>query len=412
MLNLLIVDDEKNKIQRIIDVVNELGVETHIETAADVKSTEDKLLEAQFDILILDLYIPTEYGKKDEKPENARDLLDFIRVEDDIFKPYFIIGNTCREDTEEFKEYFSNHLYYLLKYDMIDDGWKDTLKSKVLYFSQLKNKIQSDSRYDYDVAFVIALKTPEFSELTKINGYKWVKREEIENDQTSVYYTTKVKNKNGKELRIVASYADQMGMCASAMLATKMIYTFHPKYIMMTGICAAIDKKYHLGDILVVDQSWNGGSGKLLDTKDGETLFLPDYHHEVLDAKLKTTVTEYCNDRAFLDELSRGFGYEEGTPPSKLNLHCVDVTSVSAVTQSAKVIETLTGLARKLGGLEMEAYGVYYAAKHTLEPAPIPIVIKAAADYADEHKDDNYHQYCAFISAKFAFHLIINDLKF
>lgn len=412
MLNLLIVDDDKSKIQKIIDVVNELGVETHIETAADVKTTEDKLFETQFDILILDLYIPTEYGKKDEKPENARDLLNFIRVEDEIFKPYFIIGNTCREDTEEFKEYFSNHLYYLLKYDMMDDGWKDTLKSKVLYFSQLKKKIQSDSRYDYDVAFVIALKTPEFSELTKINGYQWTKHEEIENDQTSVYYTTKIKNKNGKELRIVAAYADQMGMCASAMLATKMIYTFHPKYIMMTGICAAIDKKFHLGDIIVVDQSWNGGSGKLLDTKEGETLFLPDYHHEVLDAKLKTKVTEYCNDRAFLDELSRGFGFEEGTPPSKLNLHCVDVTSVSAVTQSTKVIETLTGLARKLGRLEMEAYGVYYAARHTLEPAPVPIVIKAAADYADEHKGDNFQQYCAFISAKFAFHLIVHDLKF
>ena len=110
MLNLLIVDDEKSKIQKIIDVVNELGVETHIETAADVKTTEDKLFETQFDILILDLYIPTEYGKKDEKPENARDLLDFIRVEDEIFKPYFIIGNTCREDTEEFKEQMPDYI--------------------------------------------------------------------------------------------------------------------------------------------------------------------------------------------------------------------------------------------------------------------------------------------------------------
>ena len=50
MLNLLIVDDDKSKIQKIIDVVNELGVETHIETAADVKTTEDKLFETQFDI--------------------------------------------------------------------------------------------------------------------------------------------------------------------------------------------------------------------------------------------------------------------------------------------------------------------------------------------------------------------------
>lgn len=412
MLNILIVDDEKSKIEKIISVINELGVETFIETAVDVKTTEAKLLEVQFDILILDLYIPTEYGKMDEKPENARDLMDHIRVDDDFFKPYFVIGNTGREDTDEFKEYFSNHLYYLLKYDLMDDGWKDALKSKVLYFSQLKNKIQSDSRYDYDVAFVIALQKPEFSELLRINGYDWKKHEEIENDQTSVYYTTKIKDKNGKDLRIVASYADQMGMCASSLLATKMIYSFHPKYIMMTGICAATEKDIHLGDILVVDQSWNGGSGKLLDSKEGETLFLPEYHHEILDPKIKTKVLEYCHNREFLDMLARDFGYDDGTPEYKLNLHCVDVTSVSAVTQSKKVVETLRGLARKLGGLEMEAYGLYYAAKHTLEPAPTPIVIKAAADYADEHKDDNFQQYCAYISAKFAFHLIVNDLKF
>ena len=101
MLNILIVDDEKSKIEKIISVINELGVETFIETAVDVKTTEAKLLEVQFDILILDLYIPTEYGKMDEKPENARDLMDHIRVDDDIFKPYFVIGNTGREDTEE-----------------------------------------------------------------------------------------------------------------------------------------------------------------------------------------------------------------------------------------------------------------------------------------------------------------------
>jgi len=412
MLNILIVDDDKNKIEKIIEVIEELRLDTFIDTAVDATTCKRKLLDLQFDILILDLYIPTEFGKKDERPENSRDLLDFIRVDDDIFKPFFVIGNTVREDSDKFKDFFSKHLYFLLKYDQTDDGWKDTLKAKVQYFNQLKKKIQSDSRYDYDVAFVVALSNPEFSELTRVNGYIWKKHEDIENDQTTVYYTTKIKNKTGKELRIVAAYADQMGMCASSLLATKMIYTFHPRYIMMTGICAATDKKINLGDILVVDQSWNGGSGKLVENKEGETIFSPDYHHEVLDPKLKTIVVEYCRNREFLDMLSRDFNYDEGTPPYKLNLHCVDVTSVSAVTQSEQVVGTLKGLARKLGGLEMEAYGLYYAAKHSLEPAPTPIVIKAAADYADEHKKDNFQQYCAFVSSKFAFHLIENDLKF
>lgn len=412
MLNILIVDDDENKIRKIIEVIEELSLETLIHTAVDATTCKEKLLNLQYDILILDLYIPTDFGKKDAKPENSRDLLDFIRADDDIFKPYFVIGNTVREDLDEFKDFFSKHLYFLLKYDLMEDGWKDVLKGKVQYFNQLKKKIQSDSRYDYDVAFVVALQDPEFSELTRVNGYNWRKLEEIENDQTTVYYTTKIKSKAGKELRIVAAYADQMGMCASSLLATKMIYTFHPKYIMMTGICAAINKDINLGDILVVDQSWNGGSGKLIDNNEGETIFSPEYHHEVLEPKIKTIVKEYSSNRELLDMLSRDFEFREGTPSFKLNLHCVDVTSVSAVTQSEIVVNTLRNTARKLGGLEMEAYGLYYAARHSLEPAPTPIVIKAAADYADEHKKDNFQQYCAFISSKFAFYLIENNLKF
>ena len=386
-----------------------MGVDVIVDKAMDVEEAKEKISKTQFDIMILDLFIPTKCGLKDAKPENARDFLDYIKAEDEVYKPFFVIGNSAWEDAGNYNEYFVNHLYYLLRYNEIDDGWMDALKGKILYFDQLKKKIQTDSRYDYDVAFVLALPM-EFEEVIGVNGYKWEKHDEY--DPTTVYYTTTITNKKNRRLRIVAAYADQMGMTASAMLTAKLIYTFHPKYVIMTGICATVDNDIEIGDILVFDQSWNGGSGKLKDGKKKEPLFLPDFHYEVLEPKLKTIVLEYSRDRKYLNQLKQGFKYPQGKPKTEINLHCVDVTSVPAVTQSSTIVDMLKGKARKLGGLEMEGYGVYYAAKHSIENPPTPIVIKAAADRADAHKADNYQQYCAFISACFAFQLIVNNLKF
>lgn len=409
MLNILIVDDDKSKIVKLNQVLGSLKADIKTDSAMDVEEAKNKLLDKQFDIMLLDLYIPTKCGLKDAKPENACDLLNYIKAEDDLFKPYFVIGNSAEDDAELYEGFFKNHLYFLLKYDETDDSWIDSLKAKVLYFNQLKKKIQTDARYDYDVAFVIALPM-EFNEVVGINGYKWKKHDEY--DPTTIYYTTTIKNKKKKSIKIVAAYADQMGMSASALLTTKMVYTFHPRYVIMTGICAAITDDVNLGDILVFDQSFNGGSGKIKDGKKKDPLFLPEFHYEVLEPKIKTIVNEYSRNRGVFNDIKAEFKFDAGKPNTELNVHCVDVTSVSAVTQSQKVIKILKDKARKLSGLEMEGYGVYYAAKHSLDPAPIPIVIKAAADKADANKSDNFQQYCAYVSAKFAFHLIVNDLRF
>lgn len=409
MLNILIVDDEKAKVAKINKVITSLKVDVSVDKAMDVEEAKRKLVETQFDVMVLDLYIPTVCGIRNESPENAKDLLDFIKADDDVFKPYFVIGNSAVEDAENYKDYFNNHLYVMLKYDETDDSWMDALQSKILYFNQLKRKIQTDSRYDYDVAFVLALPM-EFEEVHKVIGGKWTKHEDI--DPTTVYYTTTIKDKNKKKLRVVAAYADQMGMSASVLLTTKMIYNFHPRYVIMTGICAATSDEIELGDILVFGQCWNGGSGKIKDGKKKEPLFLPDFHYEVLEPKIKTIVDDCSRDRTLLNRIKQDFEFKQGKPKTELNIHCVDVTSVSAVTQSTTIVNILKSKARKLSGLEMEGYGVYYAAKHSLDPNPIPIVIKAAADRADANKSNNIQQYCAFVSAKFAFYLIQNKLKF
>ena len=52
-------------------------------------------------------------------------------------------------------------------------------------------------------------------------------------------------------------------------------------------------------------------------------------------------------------------------------------------------------------GVEMEGYGVAYAASHSLEPRPNVIIAKSVCDFADERKDDSYQKFAAYTSCEF-----------
>ena len=56
-------------------------------------------------------------------------------------------------------------------------------------------------------------------------------------------------------------------------------------------------------------------------------------------------------------------------------------------------------------GLDMESYAVVYAANHSSDPKPIPIIVKSVCDYADSHKSDNYQRFAAYTSCDYAKYL-------
>lgn len=53
-------------------------------------------------------------------------------------------------------------------------------------------------------------------------------------------------------------------------------------------------------------------------------------------------------------------------------------------------------------GLDMEAFGVVYAAQNATAPRPIPLVIKSVCDYANNEKSDQYQKFAAYTSCEFS----------
>ena len=57
---------------------------------------------------------------------------------------------------------------------------------------------------------------------------------------------------------------------------------------------------------------------------------------------------------------------------------------------------------RETIGLDMEAYGVVYAAQNATAPRPKALVIKSVCDYANNEKSDQYQKFAAYTSCEFA----------
>tara|TARA_R110001606_G_scaffold7202_1_gene31985 strand:- start:630 stop:1871 length:1242 start_codon:yes stop_codon:yes gene_type:complete len=411
MLNILIVDDNADKtanIKKLIYEIPEIN-KTDIKVVPDIKSATLALLENDnYDLLLLDLFIPFEFGDA-PSPEIGVDFLNQIEIDDDIKVPYHIIGITAHVDQiDEYQADFEKSLWRLIEYIDGTEDWKDVLRNKIEYLIKSKKQIKSEiiSKLNFDVAIITALRKPELAHVLKLD-INWLEKK-YDNDDMTLYHIGQINKPDGGIIRLVAAAAPQMGMCAASVLSMKLIHKFRPKYLIMCGIAAGIKDSCAMGDILINEEAWDGSSGKISVTANGEHLFLPDPRHKVLDEKLKERFLDLKMSRKYLNSISEN--YTANKPDGTLNTQIGPLASVPAVIQNNKQIEEIQKHSRKLIGIEMESYGVFYSAAHCSDPKPKAISFKSVCDFANEDKNDFWQDYAAYTSANYMYQIIINEL--
>jgi nucleoside phosphorylase len=297
---------------------------------------------------------------------------------------------------------------YLIEYVENSEEWKDVLRNKIEYLINSKNELKgnNDLQYDFDVAIITAI-NKELDKILRLDG-KWSEKK-LYNDSTQ-YHIGQFKRDDGKIVRVVAACAPQMGMCASSTLSMKLITNFKPEYLMMSGIAAGIAGEVELGDILVAEQVWDGASGKLRGDGKKGIFFQPDPRSKVLNEDIKEKILNIQAKRKYLDEIRSQ--YPGDAPKTVLNLHIGPMASVPAVIQSNEEIEKIKSISRKLIGIEMETYGVFYSASHCQKPKPNVISVKSVCDFANEEKNDSFQDYAAYTSAALIHKLILHELDF
>lgn len=417
MINILVVDDQKHKQDNIRKVIlDNSNIKVEDLTIVDcVKDAKRLLYDQYFDLMILDLVLPIEPGLEAEAKNGAQFLQD-IHSSPMIKPPIHIVGLSAFSDkVTEYHDEFSSKLWNLIDYQADSELWREQLKTIIFHLVKTRERFISTTqqRHLYDIAIMTALPHPELEAVLKLNGGNW---EPVSVKDDFIHYFKTTLAANGKVFSVIAATADQMGMTAASHLATKLTLYFKPRYLFMAGIAAGIQGRgLGFGDILIAEQSWDYGSGKIIekekdsDTELGILSFEPDTRDIQLSADLKAKVASFkLRKSAMLDSIQNNWPGE--TPPTKLQMHLGPIGSGSYVISSEATLDQIKSHQRKLLGVEMETFGVYYAASHSPEPMTKAISIKSVSDYGDGTKNDKFQKYAAYTSAQFIYNFIIEEL--
>lgn len=132
-MNILIVDDNNDKIAKIVSVIKSVSSNFNIDTVVDSYSAQLKLFKVEYDLILVDLLLPHRFG---EEP-NANGgilLLSEISRNNKLITPTFILGITQHD---KLKDKFSP-IWPLLMFNK--NGWEISLKEILRHIIKIRNR--------------------------------------------------------------------------------------------------------------------------------------------------------------------------------------------------------------------------------------------------------------------------------
>ena len=388
MIQILIVDDNVVRRDQTCSLLLKAGVaEEGILCVASSIEAKRALAKLQYDVLLLDLVLPDQDRSVPKRDEGIR-LLQEISVLENYKMPRKIFLISEFDDViQDLQDITKKLSCTVIKYDPAGAEWKIRLTN---YMEQiLRSNMEQARSYGVDAAIICALETPELTEIKRL-PFDW-EPYNVPGDSTDYFQGTFL----DKKLICAASY--EMGLSSAAILSTKIISTFRPKYLIMTGIAGGVDKeKLHFGDVMLADPCFDYESGKRI-FKSNESIFMPDYRQIRLDNSIMQIIRRLSTQQDKLDKIKNECDYEK--PNEQLQLKIGPFGSGAAVLSDKTVIDRVKQHNRKFLGFDMEAYAVMLSGTISTEPRVTPIVIKAVSDFGDG-KIDKYQKYASYTSAK------------
>lgn len=402
MINILIIDDDNDRIRKIAAAVK--GDDINVEHVMTKNEALCKLEEKEYDLVIIDIMLPENIDSVNPQPTAGIDIIKDIYQRIKIIPPRSIVGVTSSSETfENSKSFFEEKLVPILIWNESDDLWKKQLLEKINYLKL--NKLESQT---VDIAIVTAV-ADEFNAV-KQSYENWQKHTVI-NDPTTYFITNIITNKSHSK-KILLTQLPDMGMTAASNMVTKVILHFNPKSVYMVGICGGVRNEVELCDIIVATQTWDYGSGKIMPKSDNGNSyysFKPSPKHIGPKPEIINNLTYSSEEilKKVVENWNEKHQDKQLTPHLKFSPM---PSGASVICDPALFEEIIKPQHRKCKGLDMETYGVYYAIENTSTEPINFISIKSVSDFADFEKDDNYHEACCHLSSNFLKECIFNEI--
>jgi len=409
MIKILVVEDEQEKRRLVSSALLACGGISldNLVLVSDGYEAKRQITQQKFDLLILDINIPK---RADEQVTvgGGLDVLSFIKNSGKAIAPTYVIGLTAYSDgADAAQSAFAMPLWKLLIFSYSSDTWSVSIKEAVNYLrSNSGPPYFNDGRtYHCDVGIIVALEGEELDGIRRL-PFDW-NEYRIPHD-SSRYLVGTVRNPI-RELKVVAVASPRMGLTPAAVTATKLISSFRPRLLAMTGICAGVRGKADLGDILVADPCFDWGGGKwLYDKATSQPRFEPAAYQWRLSESVRSAVRAAGDCSALMKAVHDAFLGKKPAAPPKLIIEAM--ASGAAVLQSSRSMQEVRAQHKNLVGIEMESYAVFCAAEYSSAPRPQVLSLKSVCDFGDDQKNDDFHEYAVFTSSDFLGRLLMSDL--
>ena len=222
-VSILVVDDDADKLRRILNALSQISdydaKATHV--ARDINEAKRLLRDTQYDLLVLDIALPSGPASYPRK-EGGLELLAEILERDVYKKPREVVGLTAfAEVRENASRVFAEDLWSVIQYDATSETWAEQLKRKIQHIS-LSKRIDGSVDYESYMCVITALRQPE---LTAVLDWQLGWKTFQQPRDSAVYYKGTLR-KGGETPAIVATAAPRMGMTAAAITAMKLIDNF------------------------------------------------------------------------------------------------------------------------------------------------------------------------------------------
>jgi nucleoside phosphorylase/CheY-like chemotaxis protein len=391
-MKILIADDNNDKIARVLELLIECGISRDdVQVAYTVLDAKRVLRDTAFDLLILDVMLPVRAG---DTPRHmaAVDLLTELVDRSTMRKPAHIIGLTAYDDAlRDAGAAFVARTWTVIKFAFETNSWKDQIRACVRYIVGTVGQTTTRT-YKTDLCIITALANPEFDAVMRLD-WEWDQAEPID-DNTFVRRGRF--NSAGVVYKVTAANSARMGMVSAALLTAKIIEREAPRFVVMAGICAGVEGKANLGDVVVADPTWDWQSGKH---------FVEQEERGFAIAPEPIGVASFIRARLEQMRLEKGIWNRIrenwiDPPETELRLRVAPMASGSSVLADSDIVARIVEQNRNLTAIEMEAFGVAAAASMASHPRPTAFVCKAVCDYANEKKDDRWRGYAAYCSAQ------------
>jgi nucleoside phosphorylase len=402
-MDILIVEDgNAERVQLVQSVRSVFGEGANI-TDVDCASLARRYLRKNaVDLLITDVCIP---NSTNDDPSTAYgfELIAEATWSDDYIRPRFLIVVSSLEEVSGKREDEGKEgVFYWVYRDPLDGTWLSRLLAKLRYVQSVSETAPQES-FDIDVALLCALEDKEL-DAVKDNGWKWAEDEARSRAVGSRVFSASVPSAEGGggAINVICTSAPQMGMPAMAVLTSKVIAAFKPRFVVMAGVAGAVKgqgaTRPDWGDPLIAEMSWDFGSGKLSTDASGMPLLAPDLRPISVYESMRPLISKIRHDKDYLRSIRDGWKGEK--PASDLVVHVGPVGSGAAVLAAASLVQEIIKQQRKMIGFEMEIYGMYYACVNHASPRPLGyLAVKSVMDYGHSEKDDKYKTYAAYTSA-------------